>query len=126
MDVTSQILLYLLPIVGLVVWRLFLMEEIKKYDVSWLKWVNLTTVLLPLWLVSIYLFGTLIFDYNILPFAFYFAIFTVGIYLYEYVTVVETFTYRQFFHGAHRIFFISLTQFLFGLMILRFILLIVG
>ena len=113
----SELLLYIIPIVVIV--------SVQRYGQDYLKFfeefpLNLSIVLIPLWLVLIHLFSVLIFSFSLLPYILFMATFLLALHLYDYIRRVNVFTFRTYYEPASARLFLILTAFLIGLIILRF------
>lgn len=113
----SELLLYIIPIVVIV--------SVQRYGQDYLKFfeefpLNLSIVLIPLWLVLIHLFSVLIFSFSLLPYILFMATFLLALHLYDYIRRVNVFTFRAYYEPASARLFLILTAFLIGLIILRF------
>lgn len=113
----SELLLYLVPIV-----IIYLMH---KYFKAYLKYfksypLSLAILLIPLWLILIKLFSSLIFGFSLVSFIVFITSFALGLHLYDYVRLVEVFSFKRYYPPASRLIFTILSAFLFGLILLRF------
>ena len=113
-----EILLFLVPVAVVYVAHKYFRPYLKYFK-GWP--LSLAIVLTPSWLVLIDSFGWLIFDYNLVPYILFITAFMLGCHLYDYVRRVDEFFYRDYYQPASQLIFMSLTSFLTGLIILRFI-----
>ena len=107
-----ELVLVLAPFVAFYYAYAFLgpsLNLIKKFKLT------VPFLLLPLWMMLIYIFGNLLFRYNLLPFALFVACFEQGLFLYNYVRKINVFTFKRYYIGASNLLFIQLTLFLIGL-----------
>lgn len=113
-----ELLLYTLPI--LLVW---VVERFFKHYLKYFKaWpLNLAIILIPMWLVLIYSFSWLIFDYNLVPYIVFITAFMLGLHLYDHIRRIDEFSYNTYYRPASRLVFTALSAFLVGLMVLRLI-----
>lgn len=113
----GEILLYLYPI------ALFFIVDyfFKDYLLYFLGWpISYSILFIPSILVMIQCFGRILFQLNIIPFAIFLSTFVVAVHLYQYILVIDEFTYQKYYLKFAKIIFSSLFAFLVGLIILRF------
>ncbi|MBR7928126.1 hypothetical protein KBI51_08040 [Aerococcaceae bacterium zg-ZUI334] len=111
-----ELLLYIVPCIAIYGVQRYLKPHLKYFK----QWpITMAMLLIPLWLTLIYLFGWLIFDYNLIPFVLFFSCFVLGLQLYDYVKRISVFTYRQYYLPATKLLFQHLSSFLIGLVLLR-------
>ncbi len=113
-----EILLFITPIIVVYVSNKYFRPYLKYFK-GWP--LSLAILLLPLWLVLIFEFGWLVFEYNLVPYILFITAFMLGCQLYDYVRRVDEFFYRDYYQPASQLVFTSFTSFLTGLVLLRFI-----
>lgn len=111
-----EILLYVVPFITIFLTQKYFKSSLK-YFVQWP--LTVAIVLIPLWLTTIYLFGWLLYDLNVLPFILLICCFSLLLQLYDYIRTINHFTFNRYYLLASKLFFTQLTMFLIGLMILR-------
>lgn len=115
--VWSEILLYVVPLI--------IIALVQRYGAPYLKYfdkypLNLSMVLIPLWLVLIHIFSLLIYSFSLVPYVLFISAFLLGLHLYDYIRRVDVFTFRQYYILASARLFLILSSFLIGLALLRF------
>lgn len=103
---------------------------INRYFRSYLKFLpswplTMAIVLIPTWLVLIYNFGWIIFDFNVLPLSILLSSFALGLHLYDYIRRIDRFFFQAYYLPASELLFLSSTAFLIGLILLRWITLLI-
>lgn len=119
----SDFLIYIAPFFNIFLSKKYFKEELRKYP----EWpISVALIQIPMLMMCIYLFGWLIFDYNLLPFVLFFSCFALGLHLYDYVRQVKHFEFKRYYLPASKILFIHLSGFFLGLALLRFFIYFVG
>lgn len=118
----GEILQYILP--------LAMIYLVNRYFRSYLKFVpswplTMAIILIPTWLVLIYNFGWIIFGFNLLPFSILLTSFMLGLHLYDYIRRIDRFYIQNYYLPASELIFLSLTAFLVGLILLRWLILLI-
>ena len=114
--IISELLLYILPPV-----IIYLLLNRFQYIFTYFKnWpLNLSLLLIPLWLTLIHCFSILIFTYSLLPLAIFLTIFVLFIHLYQYIRLIQVFHFKKYYPLASRLAFLCFSSFLLSLVILR-------
>lgn len=114
--VLGELLLYFVPI-AVIYLLVNEFQEILTVNKEWP--LSLAIVLLPMWMVLIHAFSSLIFGYSLLNLALFLAVYCVFIHLFQYVRTIDTFTIKGYYLKAGNVLFYALSAFLFSLVLLR-------
>lgn len=116
--VLGELLLYFVPVAVVYL----LVNEFKPLLSYFKRWpLSVALVLLPLWMVLIHAFSSLIFGYSLLSLALFLAMYCLFVHLYFYIRTIDVFTFKGYYLKAANILFFALSAFLFSLIVLRFI-----
>ena len=114
--VIGELLLYFVPVAVVYL----LVKEFKSALTYFKDWpLSPAIVLLPMWLILIRSFSSLIFGYSLLSLALFLAMYCLFVHLYFHIRTIESFTIQGYYLQAANILFYALSAFLFSLVILR-------